>query len=818
MGRIAQALGLPQPSANAGTGAQLDAAEVRGRMYGFDVDTTTGAPAGLRADLSMSTSMPEKLAKLQARYPQGAVQQAGEHLLFKEDARNREEPFKTVEDIGVTSFGDVADSTRDIAQASADVALYTIFPGLALAKPAAQAGIGFLTGAGGHALMEGIEQLRGKQMDSAATVAKDSAKQGMWSGAFNYGISKLGLIDDAMRGAGALDMTDEERFLLKKMDASPLGEHVSIAPLRADSPVWRRFTMQSKSLSKTAQDRLLKGQQAGTDYLQSLSESKTPHQIGGPLRQELRKLVSNEESRIMQSVPPLNEKKITLESGGKLAQSALSEDFVKKSRDMVATLYKELDAVAQIEKPVFATSDLKQQVAKIRQKLEGYTVGGQVNVPIPPELSQSLQAIEEMPKYVSDYNILKNIRTNLWDAIDNQPWQWDGGKKLALEAWGALSDTIKRPVRAAGTPTNGTQYQFLDKFEEASGAAKERFQVFENAQIRSIMNTDKPVTIARALARDGNMTEEVSQVMEQWAPEKFNQVRASIQNFWVTDPANRGKLGELLETQKTLYPESYRRIVGGNAEQSALEGVAVQLDRLNSPQMKATLDRHTQAGHVVRKLMDEQDEEGLDYLVKLSGGKDSKAAQYLKTGLLEDLLNKSTKENKGGALVIDHGAFSKQLREWQRSGTLEKLFNKQDVENMFMLKHYTRLFNAVLEDAGTSLSAAGTVNSLLHPSSFTTGMHSIVVSKMMGWAMTSPTARKLLLGTGEQRKPFLSGRITANVLAAFNNDVNGGDASLGQFYESQAQEPLQQSNGGEQRANGERNRPRPSEAILQAPR
>lgn len=818
MGRIAQALGLPQPSAGAATGAQLEEAQLRGRMHGFDVDTATGAPAGLRADLSMSTSYPEKIAKIRARYPQGEVRQAGEHLLFKEDARNPSEPFKTVEDIGVTSLGDVADSTRDIAQAAADVALFALFPGLAMARPVAQAGIGFLSGAGGHAAMEGVEELRGTQMDAAGTVAKEATGQGMMSGAFNYGLSKLGLVHDAARGAGMLNMSEDERVMMKRLDSSSLGEHMSIAPLRADSPIARRFTMQSKSLDKTTQDRLLKGQQAGTDYLTAMSGAQTPHQIGGPLRQELKKLVDAEEARIMQSVPPLNDKKVTLESGGKLAQSALSEDFVKNSRGLVSGLYKELDEVAQVEKPVFATSDLKKEVAKIRQKLDGYTVGGQVNVPIPPELSQSLQAIEDMPKYVSDYNILKNIRTNLWDAIDNQPWQWDGGKKLALDAWGALSDTIKRPVRAAGTPTNGNQYQFLDKFEEASSAAKERFKVFENAQIRSIMNTDKPVTIARALARDGNMTEEVSSVMEKWAPDKFDKVRASIQNFWVTDPAHRGKLSDYLESQKTLYPESYRRIVGGPAEQSALEGVATQLDRINSPQMKSVFDRHTQAGHVVRNLLENQDEEGLDYLVKLAGGKDSKAAQYMKTGLLEDLLNKSTKENKGGALVIDHGAFSKQLRDWQRSGTLEKLFNKQDIENMYMLKHYTRLFNAVLEDAGTSLSAAGTVNSLLHPSSFTAGMHSVVVSKMMGWAMTSPRARKLLLGTGEQRKPFLSGRITANVLAAFNQDVMGGDDTFRQFYESQSQEPLQQSGGSEQGSDEQRRRPRPAEAILQAPR
>lgn len=823
MGRVAELLGLPQATKAALTADEIDEAMIKGSLRTQDVDTTTGAPVGLRIDLSMSTSPAEKIAKIQKRFPKGRAAMVGDprygqHLTYREDLEDPNERPKTVEDFGRTTWGDLGDVTRDLGQAAVDVAPYALFPELAAAKPIYQAITGFATGAGGHAAMEGIEELRGTQMDSAGTVAGDAAKQGALSGAFDYGLSKVGKLADVARGAGAFDMSEAERSLLQNLDNSPLGEHVSIAPIKGDSPIARRMTMQAKSLSKGAQDRLLAGQQAGTDYLQSMSQSRTPHQIGKPLRTELRRMVNQEESRIMKSVEPYNQaQKISLEQGGKIAQSALSEDFVKNSRGVVASLYKELDDVAAIEKPIFKTNDLKKKAKEIIGKLNDFTVQGQVNVPTPETaaLAKVLGAIDSVPNYLGDFNVLKNIRTSLWDTIDNTPWQWNGGKKLALDAYSALTDAMKNPVKAGGKPTNGTQYQFLDKLKEASEAAKERFGVFENAQIRAIMNTDKPVTIARTLAKDGNLTEEVAGVMEKWAPEKFNDVRASIKNFWVTDPANRGKLTEYLANQKALYPEAYKRITGGQADESALVGVAQQLDRVNSPNIMAALDRNTQAGHVVTKLMKDQDQEGIEYLMGLVGGKSSPGGQHLKTGLLEGLLNSVSKEGKSGVVTIDHSKFSAQLRDWQRSGILERVFGKEDIENLFLIKHYTRMFNAVLEDSGTSLTAAGTVKSLLHPSSFAAGAHSIVVSKLMGWAMTSPRARKLLLGRGNVKEPFLSGRITANILAAFNQDMETGDSAFSDFFEAKMQEPLGQADTGQEQP--QRQGKRPSDILFGNP-
>lgn len=730
-----------------------------------EIDTQSGAGFLDRLDFSFSDNDAEIVAKFKAKYPNGVIRRVvvpdftkgksilrdeggkrlsysggqqrelrgGPRLVFKFDQGDPDEKLKTIEDYGRVSLGDVADLGGPTAKvAPAVAASFLVGPG---ALPQAAAAFGGT--AVGHLAKEGVEEARGYQLQPWSEVAKQALGEGAAAGAMAGG---LGLARNAINvgtGGGLLNIAPEDRAAQARIASSGLNLEPLTAPqLAPEHKVLQRLSRQAASTSTQSQQQVRLQEMSAEQALRSLKDSANATDIG---RQAMRATEKTFREKWFKTLKA-DRGFVSPEKGGKALQGA-GKDFVSGSRNVVRAAYDKADAAASKNPPIFDLSPAVQQVDDIERAVLGAVPEGEaaVNVAGTPrgELLGVIRDIKALAPEQTNYEVVKQLRTRLFDLIDNHPWNWDFNKHQALNLYKTLTGVLERP--ANGAP------EFVQAFKTANQAAAERFSILERPSLQRIIKADQPAKLASTYALPGQFTDEVYQALRTHSSAKLKQFQRSAQLQILQKPGGAMKA---VTDWIRRDPDGFSRIVP-SAERKVFLDTAQNIDRLGSDKAVALLNQQTRASQFVRTLLKDQDPAGIDEAIRGVGGHGTKGHKLLRAGAIEDTVASVTEKGPRGYLVVDQAKLKSHIESMKKSGVWEKVLTREDRTKLTALDDYTRLLQSG-KDVGTSLEAAQEIGKLKHPTTFLSGLHQLSMNSLIARFLVSPASTKFLIGGGRQ--------------------------------------------------------------------
>ena len=743
-------------------------------LTGQQVDMETGLDFWSRADLSLSDTDEEKAAKFMKKYPQGSLRRInipemkGSYLLFKQDVQNPDEQWKTVEEESFT-VKDLADIAGQLPEFVGSTLPFA-HPSVRAAGVTKQAIVSGLGATFGHLGKEAVEEARGTQLQPRSEVLYDAGGRGlMTAGATALG----GGLQKAYRGVtggGYIDLPERSQQLLETVSKRPeLAEYAPIGVVSPEHKIIQRLTAQAVSTARKGQQFIQEAEEAAVKEMQKLAGPEDFDVIGTGLKQEIKKTLGAGRAAILGKT-----QRVSLEKGGKAAQQGLKDDFVRASSAVARKLYNQVDEAATRENPQF---DLTKAIAEadiLKKGLMAEGIEEAVDVADIPQ-RQLLSVVGKLSKLnptQTDYNVIKSLRTELWDLIDNQPWQWDTNKYKALQMYNKLSDTLKNPI------TNAPGYQ--SSIKTASAYWSQRSNILKDPHIQSLISSGKPVDVAKTLSAEGGFTENVNNALKQVPARRAKEIKNSVKYHWLVDEP--GKAVEKINRMRQIDPEGFKRVVGKDEVHSLL-AIGKQLDELNSSRMAQVFQKQSGAGRIVKDLVDNQDIDGVRQLVSQFGGKDSKRASLLKAGILEDMLNQTTELTKENTLKINPGKFAKLWRDYNRNGIMDLLMTSSDKEGVAAINAYSKMWERSI-DPGVSLEAAQLITLMKHPDTFLKGVHGLTVNEVLARVLLSPKTRNFFIGKGKQQ---IAGTWPKVLAIGLEDIVSSMDAS--------AEEPLMTKEG-----------------------
>lgn len=744
-----------------------------------EIDVETGLDFLSRADIALGDSFEEKRRKFKKHHPKGGLFKIvlpgdnGVRLVFKEDLDNPDEAIKTVEEASL-SFADLADIAGDLPAALGSAVATR---GTSAIGAAFKGAVGAATGESAKQL---VEQARGEQLQPFMESAAQSARVGgeaLFGGLLAAPAEKF---FRGLAGEGIIRTTPESRALTVAEETLQAGG-TRAAPLMAhqispEHKVLNRFARQAFSTS-TLGERQLKKQAKQLGLVAGAMRDeiiRDPFRVGERTRIMGRRLLREGEKIIRAGIG----KQVTMRQGERALFKG-ADDWVAASRNHGKSLYENVDEAAGLENPVFNLSRAQRVASDIQRGIVGVSPDmrqaeqlGIVQQARPDApVSESLGALQgvigdlrKLDPTQDNYNVIKTLRTRLFDIIDNQPWQWDYGKRQAMDLWGALTNTMLNPENQAPN--------FVNALRQASTYWRERANLLQVPAIQQLINQNRQNTglLAVRFSEPNGLIPEIRAIMldprlgargaRQW-----EQFRTAAKMRLLQD---EGAVARYRQWQRK-DPESLDMIVPKGERNNFLR-LAEANDDFTRNRVARVVEETEQSSRVVSELLKDQDAAGIGNLLRFYGGPGSEGHKTLRAGVFHHFITESLQEDAKGVTSVSFNKVRQLWNEYNRNGILDRLLLPGDKAKLFTLKEYSRFFE-IAGDPGVSLEAAQAITDLKHPSSFFRGVHKLGMNTMMARILQSPFANRLLVGKNRQFGKQWPVIAAAEIMSILNADA-----------------------------------------------
>jgi hypothetical protein len=724
-----------------------------------------GKQAGfaVRGDIALSDTFEEKRKKFTSRYPTGDFRLieipsevpggGGYDIVFR---RGKDDPFSLFDPVQ-PEMGDVADLFGGLPELVGEVVYAMRSRGLTLpaqlGRLFAGAGIGELT-------QQGVEEARGFQLQdpTEAYLAQPAIAGGTAAlgGALSTAVTGP---TNVVRGAGALHM------LPGAEEAVRAGADLNLPELLptqvARSPLLRRLGRQSLALSPhmgeyVGQQQRAAGE-AGLGMVDRASFELT--------KERLAATEQTARDALLQSVKvaPTH-----LEEGGKAIQKGFVE-WDQISRDQINDLYR---TARSIESPVFDISDIQSRVAQIGEGTPAVTTGDKT-INVSGDISGDLRSL------INDIGLLKptvetiTIKGKEFSSTDQLIELERRARDLAQPPMGAemrrpeaLANDIAKMIRSVLDNPKNSNPMFREAWAKARGAARSRFQVWEQtkATINAVDREFRPIALADRLMRAENA-------------DTIRFVRNTLEsrglsNRWVTlKDAFKSRLMEdpeaALKKIDAFDPET-RRAFLTDAEYKDFQRMDEGFQALRSSGVQETLKKQSQNAAVITKLMNQDSTAGIDQILKLTGGPNTPSGKSLRAGLIDMVVAKATVPGEGSTLQLDGEIIDNELRRLDLSGASKALL-PEDKANLRKLVSYLRFVPDRI-DPGASIEAASVAAGIR-------GMQMrafriLLEATSTGRFLTSKAGRTLLSGQAKPRWTPMTARALGGMALTIAKEVN----------------------------------------------
>lgn len=789
--------------AGTGTVESIDVGLKRGGLLpdpalAFQVGQTELGPAGLedfaaRAGLAGADTAQEKILSFKRSYPNGdlkVISQGTEQPPVLIGRKEPDELFARIDDPDRFEMGDIADFFGDDIGAIAGELAIMLGPGKFLKgiKAAKKAIFGTTIG---ELTQEGIQELQGVQRESLGDVTSRAAIKGLASG----GGAKAGelLLEkpvNALRGAGFMEVT--EQASAANLAAKELLGQELFVPQVATNPIAKAIANQARL--NPGVDRKFRELE---DKVSSTLLGGVDKESAGKLLNELENASTRERARILSKAEePLrtlspSQAAASIQEGitayevrtGKVVDGAY--DVAREAGDAgydIAKLKLEAEEVLAGKRAAIVPEE--GELAAVFPDSTGQAttrIGGAEESGILRVAQQILDLDPNLPTTVSPKGVpldatgqLRTFRTALYDATQAPPGTITGEEMaIARKLRGALNETLNNPV--SGDP------RIAGLYRKANKIARDRFSTLEHSGVVAIARSDTPSVLATKII-DGSAPIETIQAIKKVIPvENYNRVKNAARTNLLEDPWSITK-------RMASMPKEVLAELLPPADISLLRRIGNQFDTMTQTGVQKTLKNQSQTAGIIRELVRRNDSKGIDEFqefVRTNGGQDGPLGKSVRAGLMEDVVNKSVSFESGG-VRINAKTLKAQVNELRETGADK--FLKPDELKLLDDTALIQSFVSATQDAGSSIARNEAARGLLSGKDSAFGF--ILQNKLVGWVLTSPGWRKVLIGTGKQQlKPARILRATTAALGSIAVTPEGADKveeSIGNFVKGAA--------------------------------
>lgn len=760
----------------------LNAPIVKTGMQNFRVSTAIRA----------SDNPSEQQIYFNRAYPNGRLTNlpGTDHLVYKENANNEEEPWKTVKRFdSVTEPGlmlpFMSSIVGGLGKYGPVIAGEAFMLALAKGSPfhvrAAMSALGAGTGEGARQSAQTLFGVQGDTFSEAVGIAGNEAL----IGGIGFAVSEpIVRIFNSARGAGgfrrlqsaddAMEAIESLNAQIKVMNASrPADQQLSLVPRLTPgqalgSPLFRIIEAQSAALAGPLRDHRLQQASALSIFIRSdidyAAIARAPDAVAEALRVA--------EDTLISSIT--NPRVYGRDAGQSLA--AMQQTYRRDSQTAVRTAYLEAGA---FEAPVF---DLAPAIDVLRgieaglprparalpsqpvpedpiNRYLGITEPPQPPQPraqpdidlrqVEPEISQVLKELETLDPAGVDLEALMAIREKLYDLKTPTP----GGTAVRLhtqagQAYDAITNVIKNP-------TNGSE-DFVLAWQRANGLAEQRFNTLDRALIADIVLSEKGLNrttlsqLATTLIKP-DQSENIDFLRTLGAPgeEAVGQLQQVFETRILNNVLNPTEAASIITrmdkpTLDALMP---------TARQEQLKSLLENVEELQGSAVRASLAAESVAQPLLRRLISMPNGRDYDYLNKLiddSGGLDSDLGKAIRHGIKNNIIEKVLEA--GGDRSVRSEALSKEMARLSSEET--NLVRFLTPEDRKMLRQFTIIsdfFTTIRgqTDFGTSLRSAEVGSGLYDfsdPSRMASSFMEIVKAYGVSRFMLSDFGRGMLMG------------------------------------------------------------------------
>jgi len=643
--------------------------------------------------------------------------------------------------IGFTS-GDVVEGVGAEGQ-SILAGLLTAPVGGAIMAPLAGATGGLI----GYAAREGTQELGGYQKQSQDELFREGAKRGLQDLAMGYTFTGGGKILDMTRGAGFVPPHGNLRRDIVNITNSGLPAPMPHQVLPPGS-VAGRVSTQGASYSKHAQDLYLDQADAAVSRLRSLKGNQSPYRLGIQLEKESKTAV---QSRTKELTKPFS--KVHPEATGLKTKAAVNSWLGRTKKELNAG-YANVRRISNRDGTVFdltsarqtfdelgvsgvKTEDIASEILDLQGEAFTNRIPSFVNVAETPQgkLARVGFLLRELDPTQTNFEVIKQLRTQVGDVIENAPWNANINTGSAKKMYGVLTDAMKNPSNASPA--------YLTAFEKVNKKAANRFSILETSKIRQAIQTDDLISLGDGLGVPGGMTPQVRQVLAT-EPEKLNAISLfGMKKMLLNKNGARAGINEWIDKD----PVGFQFLFGKKGKW--MNDLADEIDKFNSSSLVNTVNNNTKPMLYAKSLLldDGMSRADVQKLVTSYGGKGSKGHELLRFAILNDIAEQSIVPGKKTAFTVNSAAYTKAIKPYKKNGAWSEILTDADRMELQHMDPYARLILNTGQDVGTTLEQAQAVAKLKKPSTFIGGVHDIGMGKFIASLMMKPRISHAVTGS-----------------------------------------------------------------------
>ena len=734
----------------------------------------------IRADLARSDLVTEKFAKLKAYYPDSEFHMAQDVddstvILYRHPGQSH---YREVEAPEV-SMGDLA------ALAGGTLSEDVVAEVLAFMAAGPQGGIikNMMRAAGagivGEGVKQGIEKARGFQDTGLGPVTEQILTTGAIGGIGAGIFDPIARIINATRGVSGLTVPSPSAA-----DAMRFAKDNDLPPLLPGQvhPVFESMQMQATGTSQVMEEFQ---RDAFHKVVTRLAEIRDDLGDFRSLSDDaLNKFVEREEKAILSALSSVPE--MTFATAGRKVHKGLNE-FQTALAEREGRAYKA--AFAASDGVRFDITPAQQVVAAIRgraplvdHKLPGLDLT--VNVPLTPINTPAFRtAIDDLANLIPEVKKTQNnampleqmvrLRSTFVNMADDERLTGTERASSAIIAK-VLTEVMRNPRNLRGKKGN-LKPSVTRKWRIAAerSLSRERWNSRVFGRLSAMSNT--PSELAKKLnPNNPDLVKETRRALRAGRKEQaWGAVQASFRNNLLNAPAR-------IRTKFKNWDKEALDMLVSKRDQKDLLMISDQWARFEKSPVQKMLRAGTDLGNRATNLVEKGTRAEIKELIAEAGGRGSPAGKALQAGVIESLLQRSTKFVKGRS-VIDKEKVLSGLKSIRDRGVLDEIFDPATTRKFIDdLELYVSFLprgmgagegiqKAEIASAvgGVAFPSPGNVTRALR------GGAGLAKNRIIAWMFITPGARRFLVGTGAPRKAGVSvpqvSQIGAALAVTFDN-------------------------------------------------
>lgn len=664
-----------------------------------------------RADLGLSDTFEEQRLKFLDKFPDGdfvfvprvpeevSASGRGPTILFRRSSSEQfaELDARVLERVEI--LGDIADMSGAAPGMALEAVAALLTRGASLAM---QSMAIFAANVTGELLKEGVEELRGFQLESPGTVV---GRAGMEAGiaTLTGGAADI-IIGGPLRFArGSAFLTLRPGAQAAQASAEALGIDRLLPTQVANSPIIRKIGNQLAGTTQSVNDWVVNQHNQAVSALVRLR------------RPDLARLLSDDPAVLTEMHQEAIDQVVTAARHGEPSLSVtgtgLGQGIVEYDELASTLINRQYDNARRIETPTFDTATAKAVANDVLTGTQVERAAGGAAMradPIDPRVQTIAEQIRDANPNLPTTNAgtlqeadavaqLRAWRSQLWDLKTPNPGElFRQQHRDAARLFSAVDQVLKDPTNASPA--------FLSAWTRANELARGRFDTLEKIIITQAGKTEVPAQLARKLIQPDQVDNlRLLRDTMRDSPEgarKWDQFRAGARGFFLED-RNIHNLNNLLDT----FDDDTLNIIMNRAEVRDLRRIADQVERIDAIDLPGIARRQSDAGEAIREAVRNGNTRQISDLVDLVKGLRPDDARRLdiRAGMMENIYRDVVNAELGFS-VVDADRLAATLTELRTSGAID-LLTPDDIRVLENLETVAPWLPSV-GDMGASLEAA----------------------------------------------------------------------------------------------------------------